>query len=157
MRTAVALIRKPVVFVALALGIVGAIVWWGWAGVTPDLVVRGRVTVDGEQLPGGLVIFYPDTSRGNHSPVEPRARTDRRGGYQLRAEGKLGIVPGWYRVAVVPPQPETGEGTKAKAKYSVSFDRRYENPETSGLVVHVRPYPPRSGYDLDLTRPHSKR
>lgn len=160
MGTPAAPIRKRVIVVAVTATVgvlIAAFVWWGRADEVADVTVHGRLTVDGEPLPGGLVIFYPDAGRGNHSPFEPRARTDRRGGYQLRAEGKQGIVPGWYRVAVVPPQPGTGEDAKAKSKHPVSFDRRYENPDTSGLAVHVRPYPPRGGYELDLARPHSRK
>lgn len=152
-RAAVTPIRKRLVMVVLALGVlVSGLVWWVRADAVPDVTVHGQVTVDGEPLPDGLVIFYPDSGRGNRSPVEPRARTDRRGRYQLRAEGKQGITPGWYRVAVVVHQPEPGGGLTARSKDSVRSDRRYENPNTSGLTVLVRPHSPRGGYDFDLAR-----
>jgi len=125
----------------------------GRAGSGQEVTVRGRVTVEGEPLPDGLVIFYPDAARGNHSPVEPRTRTDRQGGYELRAEGKRGIAPGWYRVAVVPRQPDPGGSVAPKSKDAMRFDRRYENPDTSGLAVFVRSYAGRGDYDFHLTRP----
>lgn len=141
------------ILATLALGaLVGGLVWWGRAAAG-DVTVRGRVTVDGEPLSGGLVIFYPDAAQGNHSPVEPRGRTDRQGGYLLQAEGQKGIAPGWYRVVVVPWQADPGEkNVTPTPKNPTRFERRYEKPDTSGLVVLVSPNPARGAYDLQLAR-----
>ncbi|HYH64437.1 MAG TPA: hypothetical protein VD866_07040 [Urbifossiella sp.] len=145
---------KRVVVAALAVAAtVGGVVWSARAGGGRDLPVKGRVTVDGAPLAGGLVIFYPDASRGNESPVEPRGRTNRRGEYQLRAEGQAGIAPGWYRVAVVPRQPDPGEPAASKSKTQVGFDRRYERPNTSGLAVLVSRDAEGGSYDLRIGRP----
>jgi hypothetical protein len=142
--------RRLIAVLALGTLAVGGLAWWVRAA--PAVTVRGRVTVDGELLPGALVIFYPDAGRGNRSPVEPRARTDRRGAYQLQAEGVREIAPGWYRVAVVSRPAEPGENATAKSKTPVRFDRRYESPDTSGLSVFVRSDAPPGGYDLQLAR-----
>jgi hypothetical protein len=109
------------------------------------------VTVDDEPLAHGLVIFYPDAARGNHSPSEPRGRTDKQGAYQLHTDGRKGVAPGWYRVAVVPQQPDPG--TKAAGpKTGVPFDRRYENPATSQLEVLVAADSDGTGFDFRLSR-----
>jgi hypothetical protein len=150
------LTRKRAVVAALAVAaVVGGIVWSARAGGGRDLPVKGRVTVDGAPLASGLVIFYPDAARGNKSPVEPRGRTDRRGGYQLRAEGQAGITPGWYRVAVVPRQPDPSEVAASKSKTQVRIDRRYERPDTSGLAVLVSRDSDAGSYDLWLDRPRA--
>jgi hypothetical protein len=150
-------IRKRVILAGLALaGLTGGLVWWATAAGRQEVQVRGRVTVGGTPLSGGLVIFYPDAARGNASPVEPRSLIDRQGRYRLSAEGRTDIAPGWYRVVVVPPQAEPGgktaqsKTTAQQPKQPPRFDRRYENPDTSGLAVHVTPTPAEGAYDFKL-------
>jgi hypothetical protein len=156
--TATAPRRKSVLVAVLALSaLVGGLSWWSRAGAGREATVRGLVTVDGEPLSGGLVIFYPDVAQGNNSPVEPRTRTDNQGRYQLLTEGKRGIAPGWYRVAVVPRQPSPNEKKPAPLKDEMRFDRRYEKPDTSGLVVLVSPDSARGSYDLQLVRQRTKK
>lgn len=133
------------------------LVWWGRYGRTQDVSVGGRVTVGDEPLAHGLVIFYPDAARGNHSPSEPRGRTDKQGAYQLRTEGRKGVALGWYRVAVVPRQPDPGAKAAVQAKIVAPFDRRYENPAISGLEVLVTADSGGTGFDFRLARASPKK
>jgi hypothetical protein len=103
-------------------------------------------------LSDALVIFYPDTSQENHSPIEPRNRTDRQGIYQLRAEGELKIAPGWYRVAVIPQKQGMKENATTNPNDQMQIDRCYLNPESSGLSILVSPKVTHGAYDLPLTR-----
>src|SRR5262245_27234201 len=72
------------------------------SGVGKTYPVRGKVTIDGVPLtaPNTVILFKPDTAKGNNSPFEPTGTVDGEGNYTLRTKGKKGAPPGWYRVAV---------------------------------------------------------
>jgi hypothetical protein len=60
--------------------------------------VKGRVSFQGEAMPGAMVVFAPDRERGmSGKPV--RAETGPDGVFELKGE----VPPGWYRVAIAPP------------------------------------------------------
>lgn len=59
--------------------------------------VKGRVSFQGEVVPGAMVVFAPDKERGmSGKPI--RAETGSDGVFELKEP-----LPGWYRVAIAPP------------------------------------------------------
>jgi hypothetical protein len=64
------------------------------AGLTS---VKGRVSFQGEVVPGAMVVFAPDKERGmSGKPI--RAETGPDGVFELKEP-----PAGWYRVAIAPP------------------------------------------------------
>src|SRR4051794_8076203 len=80
-------------------------------GVGTRYPVEGQVLVDGAPLAGmsGQVTFEPDQTKGNKTPVSPSGEIDKDGRYKLSSKGKPGAPAGWYKVAVSPVPPGTGD------------------------------------------------
>lgn len=59
--------------------------------------VKGRISFQGEVVPGAMVVFAPDRERGmSGKPI--RAETGPDGVFEWKEP-----PPGWYRVAIAPP------------------------------------------------------
>jgi hypothetical protein len=99
--------------------------------------VRGRVFFRGQPLPGGTIVFTPDTERGGHGPLAASEITAE-GRFSLRSGDKLGAVPGWHRVTIAPPTLAVAPG-QAVPPPTVELPRKYRDPEQSGLLREVRP------------------
>lgn len=113
-----------------ALALVGVLLMLG-AGCDrpPTLIkVRGQVTLNGQPLRSGTVVFAPDEERGVHGPLS-YAVLDEKGGFELTTDNGPGAVAGWHRVTVAPP-PES-------ADLIVGLER-YRNPDLSGLRYEVK-------------------
>lgn len=111
------------------------------------LPVAGQVTVKGEPLTDGKLVFHPDPEKGNTSTKEPRGIVQE-GVYRLTTDGRDGAPPGWYRVAVFAfkePTPETG----LRAPEWLA-NQRYSDTKTSGLSIQVGENSKLGAYDLDL-------
>src|SRR5207253_3196906 len=70
--------------------------------------VSGKIFVDGKSLTGAdaTVLFHPDASKGNTLQLDFAGNADDDGNYTLyHGQGKKGVAPGWYKVAVVAIQP----------------------------------------------------
>src|SRR5262249_51735700 len=69
------------------------------AGCGAGAVVRvqGKVTVNGDPLAAGVVIFQPDSARDNSSQQEVRGVIRPDGTYDLLTNGRAGAAPGWYK------------------------------------------------------------
>jgi hypothetical protein len=84
------------------------------------------------ELAGGTVTFTSEELKKTAS-----GDIDADGNFRLSTEKKNdGAFPGMYRVAVVPPEPELSERSRAPQK-APPIDRAYENPKTSGLEFPV--------------------
>jgi hypothetical protein len=91
----------------------------------PLTAVRGRVTVRGEPLRGGVIVFVPDSERGTSGPLSyAEVRYD--GSYMLGTDGSAGAHSGWHRVTV-------------SSYDNGGISPRYRQPDLSGLAVEVRP------------------
>ena len=112
--------------------------------------VEGLVTVNGQPLPSGTIVFHPDASRGNTSKREPRGTIGRGepGRYRLTTDGRDGAPPGWYQVTVFALQPITRENSQRPPEWLA--DPKYADVGTSGLAVAVRKDAGGGAYDLDL-------
>jgi hypothetical protein len=112
--------------------------------------VQGKVTLDGQPLPEGLVVFQPDRTRDNSSWREARGEIRADGTYDLSTNGRAGVAPGWYKVSVIAvsqrPTPSGGWTVQPL------IPPRYGSPATSGLEVEVGPGKSPGTYDLTLSK-----
>ena len=90
--------------------------------------VHGKVTVNGQPLRGGTVVFAPDEGRGTHGPVA-FAVIDDQGMYVLAGDSGPGAVVGWHRVTVAPP-PDS--------PILIAGLEQYRSPDLSGLRFEVK-------------------
>jgi hypothetical protein len=65
----------------------------------PLVPVRGKLTVKGQPLFAGTVVFYPDRENGNLTAGEPRGFIEQ-GIYELYSDDAEGAPPGRYKVAM---------------------------------------------------------
>lgn len=136
---------------ALFVGVAAALSGPGCGGSgRPNLVpVVGQVTLDGRPLTSGQVVFHPDGARGNTSLDEPRGPIDAQGRYELSTVGQKGVVPGWYKVAVIATEPFDPQHPYVLPKSLVPV--RYNDPSASGLTREVTASAAPGAYDLKLT------
>ena len=113
--------------------------------------VEGKVTVAGQPLAQGVVIFLPNPDKGNASMHEPRGEIKADGAYKLiTGANSQGAPPGWYRVSVYagvkvnPNDPYSPEKSAINGKYADKMQ--------SGLEVEVKPGLPPGSYDFKLTK-----
>jgi hypothetical protein len=104
--------------------------------------VTGKVTLDGEVVPAGSVVFYPENTE---MPVSS-ALIQPDGTFELAAgESGTGAVLGNHRVTVIPPDP-ISFGTAKQVK--VDIPEKYRMPDTSGLTQEVKEGPNTVQIDL---------
>ncbi len=96
--------------------------------------VTGKVLYKGVPLHGGLIVFSPDTSRGENGKIAiSKIKED--GSYTLNTGDAPGVTAGWYRVTI---------GSLSTS--STSFDTpavsllpdKYRNPQESQLQCEVK-------------------
>jgi len=114
-------------FVFLAILVVCAGVGCSGGPKLPPLArVTGRVTLDGKPVTTGIIVFVPDTDKGNDGPMAVGAM-DRDGRYTLFTLKAEGAKVGWHKVRVEEP---LGQGWAVPA--------RYANTASSGLTAEVK-------------------
>jgi len=130
--------------------------------------VSGKLFVNGQPLTGAdaTVLFRPDASKGNTLEIDFAGNADDDGNYILyHGNGKKGVAPGWYKVAVVaiqPMVPKNAPDRKTKARMPgkpvriTLIDNKYSVPANSGIEIEVVEKPAPGAYDLNLTRPANK-
>ena len=109
----------------------------GRAPLTP---VHGKVVYKGIALQSGVIVFTPDTTRGERGYIAVcKIRED--GSYTLYTSDAPGASPGTYRVTVssvaaTSYSPPTGQGFS----YPQSLlPEKYRDPELSMLSCEVKP------------------
>ena len=130
-------LRLLLPLVALAAGF-GAMSLAGGCGSNAPpgaATVRGRVTLNGQPVAGGLVVFTPDAQRGG-AGKPARAETGPDGGFALRLDASQHIPAGWYRVALAPAPvvPDPLAATRGPV-----FPAKLARPDLSGLEREVQP------------------
>ncbi len=92
-------------------------------GTRPPLgTVHGRVTLDGQPLPGAGVVFEPE-GRGRAS----MGVTDTGGNYTLNYIRDIqGAGVGWHSVRITAGDPVTGKPEPVPARYNVKTELRKE-------------------------------
>ncbi len=116
---------------ALALLLAGC----GRAPLTP---VHGKVAYKGFFLQNGVIVFTPDTSRGERGAIAVgKIRED--GSFALSTGDAPGAYPGWYRVTVssltTSLSPPAGQGFSVPQSL---LPEKYRDPEQSLLACEVK-------------------
>ncbi len=134
----------PLLFLAVATGCSGP-------AKEPLYPVAGTITVKGQPLTAGTVVFHPDRDKGNKEKREPRATisSDAPGRYQLSTDNQEGAPAGWYKVTVYAHKP--GSGSTSPPEWLVA--PKYGDEKTSGLSVEVTKEARSGAYDLKLDPP----
>src|SRR5437870_3229905 len=106
----------------------------------PVFPVSGKVYFEGQPATGALVVFH-SLGQSELKEAKPRAVVEEDGSFRVTTyAAKDGAPPGdyaisiaWKRKTVKNPR---GKGTPRKM--ATNFPERYQDPKTSGLVVHIR-------------------
>jgi hypothetical protein len=127
------------------------------SGVGKLYPVNGKISIDGEALVAKttVVLFKPDTARGNASPFDPSGTVDEIGSYTLSTKGKKGAPPGWYKVIVTATAPETAISTGKRLHHphpKSLLPAKYGLAKSTDLAVEVVQNPAPSAYDLKFTK-----
>lgn len=96
--------------------------------------VTGRVLYKGTPLPGGLIVFSPDTSRGESGRIAfSKIASD--GTYSLQTGDEKGATAGWYRVTVA-----SISGSQTSYEYAPTslIPDKYRDPQLSQLQCEVK-------------------
>ena len=123
------------------------IVCLGCAPSGPEYIpVQGKVTVNGEPLKQGLVVFIPDVAAGNASTEEFRGVV-KDGSYSITSGEKEGVIAGAYKITV-----SGHEGADSTKMPTPLVDEKYFSPNTSGLKAVVKADAPAGAYDFQVTK-----
>ena len=99
----------------------------GCGGTAPapgPATVRGKVTLNGQPVASGLVVFTPHPERGGRGK-SAYAETGPDGSYSLQLDKANAIPPGWYRVSLSPAPAPSG------------FPAKLARPDASGIEREV--------------------
>jgi hypothetical protein len=126
-------------------------------GVGKTFPVNGRVTLANQPVTATstVVLFKPDSARGNSSPFEPTGTVDAEGNYTLMTKGKKGAPPGWYKVIVTANEPPSFQTKGPRLKMpgaKTLVPPKYGQLQTTDLTVEVVENPAPGAYDLKLIR-----
>jgi hypothetical protein len=101
--------------------------------------VHGKVTYKGLALAGGVIVFAPDTTRGERGAIAiGKIQSD--GSYSLHTGEAAGASAGWYRVTVS-SLAATSFATPGAQGFSFPqsiIPEKYRDPEQSMLACEVK-------------------
>jgi len=113
-----------------------AVVSAGCARSAMESEVSGRVTLDGEPMGPGVVVFAPVD--GTTNPADGAIQLD--GSYFLKTSREVGLPPGRYKASVsVFDQPEVKPGERSMTPARLITPQKYSDTKTSGLEYTVEP------------------
>jgi hypothetical protein len=127
------------------------------SGVGKTLPVAGKVTLDDKPVTATstIVLFKPDSAKGNTSTFEPTATVDSGGNYTLSTRGKRGAPPGWYKVTVTATELRSDAATDPHRHSRPSprslLPAKYGQAATTPLSIEVVESAASGAYDLKLT------
>ena len=108
----------------------------GCSGSSMEAEVSGTVTLDGQAVGPGAVVFAP--AEGQSNPADGAIQLD--GSYFLKTSREVGLKPGDYKVSVsVFDQPEVRPGERSMTPAKLVTPQKYADTETSGLQYTVEP------------------
>jgi hypothetical protein len=115
--------------------------------------VSGTITLDGQPLNGGIVVFTPDTAKGNTAKISCTSQV-KDGRYDLetngitRSDSGSGVPPGWYKVTL----RILDVSSKKHKAVEINVNDKYLNVDTTPLSVEVKDNPDPGAYDLKMTK-----
>jgi len=118
--------------VGLVVGLLAGLVGCGESG--PKLEpVTCKVLKDGKAMTNVAVAMVPE---GNGIAAIGNANSS--GTIVVKTNGRSGAMQGRYKIGVTEPtRPMTPEALKSGSPPPLSFDRKYESPQTSGFEFEV--------------------
>src|SRR5262245_8482854 len=134
--------RKWIVPVGLLTGLLTGLVGCGESG--PKLEpVSGKILKDGQAMTNVSVALVPEGSG-----IAAIGTADSSGTIVVQTNGRSGAMQGKYKIGVTEPtRPMTPESLKSGSPPPLSFDRKYESPQTSGFEFDV----PKGGGKFEFT------
>jgi hypothetical protein len=109
--------------------------------------------LDGSPLDGGILVFSPDTDKGNLAQISCTSPV-KEGRYELqtvgitRGDSGSGVPPGWYKVILRTPNL----GGKKQPQAAIEVNPQYQSVEKTPLSVEVKEHPEPGAYDFKLTK-----
>ena len=115
--------------------------------------VSGTVTLDGQSLNGGHLVFTPDAAKGNTSRISCTSpikdgRYDLETNAMTRAESGAGVPLGWYKVTFRVLE----ESTKKHPLAPINVNEKFKSFEKTPLAVEVKDNPEPGAYDIKFTK-----
>jgi hypothetical protein len=117
------------------------------------IATSGKVSLDGQPMPEGVLKFIPDTTKGNNLRVSCSGPISN-GRWNLvtsgmeRADTGTGAPVGWFKVIYTHPN----EGSKAPGASSApKVAAKYYQENTTPLTIELTDPPPAEGYTIELT------
>jgi hypothetical protein len=119
---------KWIVLIGLLAGLVGC----GESG--PKLEpVSGQVLKDGKAMTNVAISMVPEGSG-----IAAMGSADSSGTIVVQTNGRSGAMQGRYKIGVTEPtRPMTPQALASGSPPPLSFDRKYESPQTSGFEFEV--------------------
>jgi hypothetical protein len=130
----------------------------GDGGVGKTYRVNGKVTLNGELLVSktAVVLFKPDTAKGNTTSFDPAGSLDSSGNYTLYTKTQRGAPPGWYKVIVTATEsasPPVSKQPRRERPLPISLiPAKYGLAKSTPLNIEVVESPASSAYDLILSK-----
>jgi len=120
--------RKWITLVGLLTGLMGC------AESGPKLEpVSGRVLKDGKAMTNVSIAMVPEASG-----IAAIGTADSSGTIVIKTNGRSGAMQGKYKIGVTEPtRPMTPQALQSGSPPPLSFDRKYESPQTSGFEFEV--------------------
>ena len=113
-------------------GLLTALVGCGQSG--PKLEpVSGKILKDGKAMTNVSVALVPEGSG-----IAAIGSADSSGTIVVQTNGRSGAMQGKYKIGVTEPtRPMTEEALRSGSPPPLSFDRKFESPQTSGFEFEV--------------------
>ena len=115
--------------------------------------VTGTVTVDGQPINVGQLVFTPDAAKGNTHRIVCVSRI-KDGHYDLetngvtRSDSGTGVPLGWYKVSFRILE----ESTKKHPMAPINVNEKFKDPDKTPLSVEVKDNPEPGAYDFKMTK-----
>ena len=137
-----------------SLAILGAFALTSMVGCGVKRVpVAGTVTVDGQPINVGQLVFTPDTAKGNTQRIVCVSRI-KDGHYDLetngvtRSDSGTGVPLGWYRVSFRILE----DSTKKHQVIAPSINGKFWDPDKTPLSIEVKDDAQPGAYDIKMTK-----
>ena len=139
---------------SLSLAMLAAVALTSVAGCGVKRVpVSGTVTVDGQPINVGQLVFTPDTAKGNTQRIVCVSRI-KDGHYDLetngvtRSDSGTGVPLGWYKVSFRILE----DSTKKHQVIAPSINGKFWDPDKTPLSIEVKDDAQPGAYDIKMTK-----
>ena len=110
----------------------------GCRGGSMESEVAGTVTLDGNKIGPGMIVFVPANSNGKSRPATGSIESD--GSYDLKTSRDTGLAAGSYKVAIsIRKMPENVKRGDRPPLGKLLIPEKYEDETKSGLQYDVSP------------------